>query len=244
MNTPTTTTNGAIHAPHTGPAPSEAHTHTTTTDDDAKRPAAVIDSETLTGACDRLRKLDAKIAAYTVSPSDGDTRASLALVREGIAMAIGALAALPALLVDVSAAVERGKRSRKGEIVAGSVVRIKSQHRAAFAGGGLDADALAAEHTVSSVNEKCVFLKIGDTTLAAGRSQVELSCEPAFETGEIVRIVESKRARVAAQYGIAEGALTDLTVSACNGDKVTLRATVDGGAMALPNVRAAFVERC
>jgi len=242
MNTGTAT-NGATHAPHTVQHALSAPHTTHDGDDEGKRPAAIIDSEATASVCDRLRKLDARVAAYAVSPSDGDTRASLALVREGLAMAIGALGALPALLVDVSAAVERGKRSRGGEIVAGSLVRIKPKHRATFE-GVVSADALAAEHTVASVNDACVFLKIGDTTLPLPRSKVELAREAAFEPGEIVRIAESKRARIAAEYGIAADALTDLTVSACNGDKVTLRATVDGGSMTLPNVRAAYVERC
>lgn len=239
MNTQTTTNGGAIHAPspaQSAPAPSA-------TTDEAKKPAAVLDSEATTSVCERLRKLDAKIAAYTVAPSDEDTRASLALVREGYALALGALAALPSMLLDVSAAVERGKRPRNGEIIAGTVVRIRPKHRATYA-GVVSADALAAEHTVSSVNDQCVFLKIGDTTLPLPRSRVERSREDAFEPGEIVRVTEKYTAKIAAEYGITAGALSDLTVAACSGDKVTLRATVDGGSMTLPNVRAACVERC
>jgi len=240
MNT-ATHTNGAI-APHTNGAIAP-QTATSAHDADVeKRPAAVIDSVTITHADAALRKVDARIAAYTVARSDEETIASLALVREGLATALASLASLPAMLVDVSAAVERGKRPRGGDVVAGSTVRIRAKHRATFA-GHVSADVLAGEHVVASVNDACVFLRIGDTTLPLKRSQVELAREAAFEPGEIVRIAAKYAARVAAEYGIAAGALDDLSVAACNGDKVTLRATVDGGSMLLPNVKAAFVER-
>jgi len=50
--------------------------------------------------------------------------------------------------------------------------------------------------------------------------------------------------RTFARIAIEAGALSDLTVAACNGDKVTLRATVGGAPYMLPNVKAAHVERC
>jgi len=244
MNTETHT-NGASHAHALDTLANTAtRTHAHDTDDaDEKRPAAVIDSVTITRADAALRKVDARIAAYTVARSDEETIASLALVREGLAAALTAIAALPAMLVDVSAAVERGKRPRGGEIVAGSTVRIRPKHRATFA-GHVSADVLAGEHAVTSVNDACVFLRIGDTTLPLKRSQVELAREAAFEPGEIVRIAAKHTARVAAEFAIDASALDDdLSVAACNGDKVTLRATVNGGSMLLPNVKAANVER-
>ena len=241
MNT-ATATNGTL-APNAHALTAPGAQHDADADADAKRPAAVIDAAALTRASATLSKTDARIAAYAVASHDEETRASLALVREGIAVALAAIASLPSMLVDVSAAVERGKRPRNGTIEAGSVVRIKPKHRATFAGVA-SGEALASDHTVASVNDACVFLKIGDTTLPLPRSKVELAHEAAFDPGEIVRIASKHVARIAADFAIEAGALSDLTVAACNGDKVTLRATVGGAPYMLPNVKAAHVERC